>query len=126
MSDRVVTVTSQPSRQKRGNVVNKKISYRDWKRGAHKDVDPAITYCEGSYKTMDEIPDYIGSKRKCGFCWEDMRPNYMGVAPKHPPGQMRFTFKIKYPDTCQIGWHPIPAGTRCRYFGVKLVCADHV
>ena len=107
-------------------MATKRISFKDWKRGAHRKVDPTVTYCEGSHKIMDVIPDYIGSRRKCGFCREDMRPNPMGVAPKHPPGQMRFTFVTKYPDTCQIGWHPIPAGTRCRYFGVKLVCRSHM
>ena len=87
-------------------------------RGHVKDKEPAATYCEGSHKTLDVIPNYVGGRGKCGFWLEDMRP-------KHPPGLMRFTFAIKYPDICQIAWHPIPVGTRCRFFGTKLVCVKH-
>ena len=95
-------------------------------RGHVKDKEPAAAYCEGSHKPLDVIENYIGGRGKCGFCREDMRPNPTGVAPKHPPGKMRFTFAIKYPDICQIGWHKIPVGTRCRMFGTKLVCKEHV
>jgi len=109
--------------------MTQKITHKMWMRGEHKDMEPTLTWCEGSHKKLDVIPEWSNITPmwmgKCGFCWEDMKPNTQGIAPKHPPARQRFTFITKYPDVCQIGWHPIPAGTRARYFGVKLVCKDH-
>ena len=125
LSDTSQTVTSQPSREADTHMTQK-ISFREWVRGNVKDIAPAATYCEGSHKRLDKIENYIGGRGKCGFCWKDMKPNAQGWAPKHPPSRMKFTFKIKYPDVCQIGSHPVAVGTKCRYFGVKLVCVNHI
>ena len=97
-------------------------------KGEHKPLAAPLK-CDGA-GSLGVIPDKYKHitptyRVMCRECDKEFQPNYTGVVPTHKPGRMNFSFKIKWPQSCEIGSHYMPAGTRCRYLGTKLVCVAH-